>query len=311
MLSLSTSWSYPRHDDGRALAREARAAGFEWIEISHGTKISQLPGLLAAVEAREIKVSSLHNFCPAPVEVMIDAPDVYEFTSHRAVERERAISLTRKTIEMAERFRTSRIVLHLGSVPMKPITQRLEMMARAGELYSRDYCEWKLKLVAQREKVSAVYLQRAKDALEQLLPLCEAKQVQLGIETRSHYEQMPNEREMLILLEYFKDSPWIGAWHDFGHVQRQANLALTDHEQYLRSIASRLIGCHVHDVKWPMKDHRVPLTEAGVAFAQLLPWVPRGIPLVWELSPSQTSADIQDALPRWRTLEAGSGASLI
>lgn len=91
MLSLSTCWNSQRHQDGRELAREARELGFEWIEISHGTKITLLPGLLDAVKAGEIKVSSLHNFCPPPVEVTMDAPDVFEFTSARPSERERTI----------------------------------------------------------------------------------------------------------------------------------------------------------------------------------------------------------------------------
>jgi len=68
---------------GSEVAQEARALGFEFIEISHGTKVSLLPGLMKAFDAGIIRVSSLHNFCPSPVEVLIDAPDAYEFTSHR------------------------------------------------------------------------------------------------------------------------------------------------------------------------------------------------------------------------------------
>jgi len=249
MISLSTCWNSHRHTEGREVAAEARELGFEWIEVSHGTKISLLPGLLAAAAAGEIKVSSLHNFCPAPVEVMIDAPDVYEFTAKKADGQHRAISLTKKTIEMAARFGTDRVVLHLGSVPMRPITARLEALAEGGGLYSRKFTALKLKLVARREKVSALYLGRIRAALDDLLPECAKHGVRLGIETRSHYEQIPNQREMLALMDEFKDCPWIGAWHDFGHVQRQANLALVDHAQYLAQIAPRLLGCHVHDVQ--------------------------------------------------------------
>ena len=84
MLSLSTCWNSHRHEAGEHIAHEARWLGFEYIELSHGLKVSQLPGLLEAVKHSVVKVSSVHNFCPSPVEVMLDAPDAYEFTSHRA-----------------------------------------------------------------------------------------------------------------------------------------------------------------------------------------------------------------------------------
>ena len=298
ILSLSTCWNSHRYQDGAHVAQEARALGFEFIEISHGTKVSLLPGLMQAFDAGLIKVSSLHNFCPSPVEVMIDAPDAYEFTSHRDHERERALALTKQTIQMATRFKASRVVLHMGSVPMRAFTKELEALVHAGEIYSRKYIDLKLKFVEQREKVSAFYLDRARAALRELLPLAEQSGVALAIETRSHFEQVPSEREMLVLLEEFP-APWLGAWHDFGHVQRKANLGLLDHEELLRAIAPRLLGCHVHDVEWPAKDHRVPLSAGGVDFDKLLPLVPGGIPLVWELSPSQRRSKVQEMKPVW------------
>ncbi|HYF36696.1 MAG TPA: TIM barrel protein [Prosthecobacter sp.] len=300
MLSLSTCWNSHRHTEGRDLALESRSLGFEWIEVSHGTKISLLPGLLEAVGAGEIGVSSVHNFCPAPVEVIMDAPDLYEVTAKSDWERRRWIALTIKTMEMARRFGADRVVLHLGRVTMRSVTEKLEAMAKSGGLYSRAYSDLKLGLVAERDRASAAHLDRIRAAFAELLPECEKHQVRLGIETRSHYEQIPNQREMLLLLEEYKDCPWIGAWHDFGHVQRQANLALLDHSQYLGQIAPRLIGCHVHDVQWPARDHRAPLSTGGVDLPNLLPLVPAGVPLVWEVSPRQKTENVKTALDQWR-----------
>ena len=94
MLSLSTCWNSHRHETGGHIAREAKRLGFKHIELSHGLRISHLPGLLKAVKHGFIKVSSVHNFCPSPVEVMMDAPDAFEFTSHRESDRIRALNLT-------------------------------------------------------------------------------------------------------------------------------------------------------------------------------------------------------------------------
>jgi sugar phosphate isomerase/epimerase len=291
MLSLSTCWNSHRHDDGEKIAYEARSLGFEWIELSHGLKVSHLPGLLRAATEGVVKISSVHNFCPSPVEVMMDAPDAYEFTSHRESDRNRALDLTEKTLETAARVGASRVVVHLGSVPMKDYTAKLEAMTHAGRIYSREYTQF--------------YLDRARAALDELLPLCEQFRVALCVETRSHYEQVPEEREMLLLLDAYRDSPWLGFWHDFGHVQRKANLGLLDHAEFLASIAPRLLGCHVHDVEWPAKDHRIPFTGGCVNFDQLLPLLPAQIPLVWELSPGQRMAHVAERAAEWRTRFGG------
>ncbi len=299
MLSLSTCWHSHRYHEGREVALETRAVGFEFIEISHGTQVTLLPGLFQSKDAGIIRVSSVHNFCPSPVEVLIDAPDAYEFTSHRQFDRERALNLTRQSIQTAVRVGADRVVLHLGSVPMRSRTAQLEEMVHAGKIYSREYVDLKLKLVTEREKLSAFYLERARAALRELLPTARQAGVALAIETRSHYEQVPNEREMLLLLQEFQDEPCIGAWHDFGHVQRKANLGLLDHAEFLAQIAPRLLGCHVHDVEWPARDHRIPLSTGGVDFDRLLPLVPKGIPLVWEMSGRQRRARVIEARERW------------
>lgn len=300
MLSLSSCWNSHRHEDGGHIAHEAKALGFQYIELSHGLKISHLPGIIQVVTESGIKISSVHNFCPPPVEVMMDAPDAFEFTSYKEDERLRAMNLTERTMETASKLGAQRVVLHLGSVPMKPITAKLEELALAGKMYSREYTKVKLDLVTKRAKHAQVYLDRARTAVDQLLPLCEQYRVALGIETRSHFEQVPSEEEMLQLLDHYKGSPWIGFWHDFGHVQRKANLGLLDHVQFLASIAPRLLGCHVHDVDWPAKDHRVPLSTGGVDFDTLLPLIPKGIPLVWELSPTQRRSHVRERLAEWK-----------
>lgn len=273
--------------------------GFEWLEISHGTPVTLLPGLLQAAEKGMIKVSSLHAPCPAAIEVKGDAPDAYELTSPREEMRRRAISLTVATLEMAAKFGVGRVVVHLGRVAMPKTTARLEALALAGDLHGRTYVDEKLKAVTLRAKAASQAMAWVDEALQALLPHCEKHQVKLGIETRSHFEQVPSVAEMNGLLTKFSDCPWIGAWHDFGHVQRQANLGFLNHAEFLGQIASHLIGCHVHDVLWPHRDHQIPLRFGGVDFDALLPLVPKDVPLIWELSPRQKRLEIMAAREQW------------
>ena len=299
MRAFSTCWNTHRHTEGEAIAAEIGELGFNTIEISHGTRLTLLPGFFKAVDSGEIRVCSVHHPCPSPVELLHDAPDLYEFSDEVESHRNRALKLAERSLETAARVGADRMVIHLGSVPIKPVTSELEALAKNGGLFGREFTRAKLDLLKRRTDLIQASLERSLAALDHLLPLAEKHGVRIGIETRSHHEQIPTVEELTRILERFSDCPWIGAWHDFGHVQRQANLSFLNHEQALRSISPRLLGCHIHDVGWPDRDHRAPLSTGGVDFSTLLPLLPAEIPLVWEMSPSQSAEVIRRALKSW------------
>ena len=62
--------------------------GFSNIELSHGMTVAKLPGIRKAFQAGKFVCAGVHNYFPSPVEVMIDAPDAYEYTSHPPVRAE-------------------------------------------------------------------------------------------------------------------------------------------------------------------------------------------------------------------------------
>lgn len=298
MLSFSTCWNSSRHTDGEALVSEILDMGFDTIEISHGLSVSLLPGIKQAYDRGGFKVSGLHNFCPSPVEVMIDAPDCYEYTSHRPYERERAVSLTLKTLEYAKQFNASYVVLHMGSVPMKKMSKQLTTMVKEGKLNSREYVKLKLKTIETREKLAPLYVKRAKAALDVIAEKAEEVGIPVAVESRSKYEDVPSEREMIELMEQFKDNPFVGYWHDFGHVQLKANLSMLSHFEWLKTMQPYLIGCHLHDVQWPARDHQVPLTGT-IQYDKLIPLVDPAKPMVWELSPRRKKEQILECRPKW------------
>lgn len=77
-LSLSTSWCSSRHTDGYAMVQEMAGLGFGHIELSHGIRITLVPGILRAVEEGLVKIGSTHNFCPLPMGVNHAAPNLFE-----------------------------------------------------------------------------------------------------------------------------------------------------------------------------------------------------------------------------------------
>lgn len=301
MLSFSTCWNNGRHTDGEAMIDEILALGFRHIELSHGMTITKLPGIRKAFAAGRFRCSGVHNFFPSPVEVMIDAPDAYEYTSHRPWDRKRALEMSLQTLELAAEFRANYLVLHMGSVPLNPkkYTKRLTAMVAEGKQHDAEFTKAKIDFVKKREKIAPLYYSRAIDALEQLVTKAEEYGVILAVESRSRFEDMPTEREMLHLQNHFKDNPWIGYWHDFGHVQLKHNLGLLDHHDWLRSIQPHIIGAHIHDVEWPARDHRTPFTGT-LDYKTLLPFFPKGCPIIWELSPTRKTEEILTALEVWK-----------
>jgi len=102
MISFSTCWNSARNTDGDKMLRQIRNLGFNFVELGHGIRISLMPGIQQMYDKGEVKFSSLHNFCPLPVEVMGASPDCYQFSSPYAKERERAIKQTLQTIDFAD-----------------------------------------------------------------------------------------------------------------------------------------------------------------------------------------------------------------
>ncbi|MDE0827200.1 MAG: TIM barrel protein [Akkermansiaceae bacterium] len=304
MLSFSTCWNNSRHSDGEAMIEEILDLGFDTIELSHGMTVAKLPGIRKAFEAGSFRCSGVHNYFPSPTEVMIDAPDAYEFTSHRPHQRNRAMEMTLRTLAIAEEFKAEYLVLHMGSVPLMPHkkwTGKLTDMAKNGESASPEYAAWKVKCVKKREKDGPLYMNRAIAALENIAEKAAEHGVKLAVESRSKYEDIPTEREMIALQEHFKDNPWVGYWHDFGHVQLKHNLGLLEHDHWLSQMEPYLLGAHVHDVHWPHRDHRVPFTGT-LDYKKLFKHLRPEMPHVWELSPTRESEQIRDALLIWKKM---------
>jgi sugar phosphate isomerase/epimerase len=298
VISFSTCWNSHRHTDGEDMLREIVDLGFNRVELGHGIRISLMPGVQKMFDEGKIQFSSLHNFCPLPVEVLGASPDCYQFSSPSASERERAVKQTLQTIDFAERFQAPFVVLHLGEVRMQAITDSLIDMAKHGKLWSRGYVKKKIRAIKKREAAVASHLQRVKDCLRRVVDYAATKNVKLGIEGRRGYEEIPSEPELVALLDEIK-SPQVGYWHDFGHIQIKENLTFLDHSEWLREIGPRAFGCHVQDCIWPAQDHQPPFA-GSVDLDQLVPLLPRDCEFVWEMSPRKTPEEIQRSVKIWQ-----------
>ena len=281
------------------MLQEILDLGFERVELGHGVRISLMEGVQRMFDQGKVQFSSLHNFCPLPVEITRASPDCYQFSSPDQRERERALRQTFQTIDFAARLGAPNVVLHMGRVPIDDYTEKLLKLAQVGMHFSRGYVKTKLEAVRKREGAAERHVERAKDCLKRIVEHAAQRGVKLGVESRHSWEEIPSEQEMLDLLEEFA-VPQVGYWHDFGHVQVKHNLGFLHHVEWMEQVADRLIGCHLHDTQWPGRDHMPPFT-GDVPYDALIPLLPnKGDTLfVFEMSPRRTREEIIEARDKW------------
>ena len=241
------------------MLREIRDLGFEYAELSHGIRVSLMPGIVEAVEAGEIKISTLHNFCPLPMGVTHAAPNLYEFSADNLRDQELALRHTLKTIDFASRVKAQLIVLHFGSMDLKDYQGKLEEMLARGEKNTPKYLKLAAEAAKKRETQKVKPFARAIATLKRFLPEVEKRNLRLGIECREALQELPVESDFPFLF-YEVGSPAVAYWHDLGHAQIKENLGFLNHAAHLASLADHLAGFHIHDVQFPTKDHCAPGT---------------------------------------------------
>jgi sugar phosphate isomerase/epimerase len=273
------------------MLREIRDLGFDYAELSHGIRISLLPGIFEAVDAGEIKISSLHNFCPLPMGVDRAAPNIYKFSSDDRRERDSAFKHTVRTLDTAVRVKAPLVVLHTGAVDMKDYTDKLLDLVGEGKRDTPKYEKLCTEVMEKREAKKERFMQNAIEMINRIVDEAKPRGLKLGIENREALEEIPFESDFDFFLKELRD-PTVVYWHDTGHAQIKENLGFISHRMHLESMRERLYGFHVHDVEFPGRDHRAP-GMGTIDWPSLQPLVtPRHLK-VFEFSPSIAPKEIE------------------
>ena len=286
------------------MLQEMRELGFERVELSHNIRYHLYAGIVKAVDAGIVSISSVHNFCPVPPEALRPSPNCFQFSDERADSRALAVRRTLDTLDFAVRVKAPAVVLHLGWAGPRGIADRLGQAWEHGRFLDRRYVRAKVAAVAERRALFDAVYGRVRPCLEQLVPEARKRGLRLGFEIREDYAEFPDEVEMERLLADFP-ADVAGYWHDFGHAAAKEFQGWHDHEATLRRRLGRLIGCHIHDCVAPDLDHR-PVGVGGIDFATLAPLVPAGAVRVLELSPRVVPTDVIKSKEAWNLCAAAS-----
>lgn len=293
-FALSTSWNAARHKDAKAIIDEIKQAGFDSVELNFTLTREIVDDISYIVKKGQIKVRTLHNYCPIPEGVRPNqaSPDYYSLASLDEYERKKAVFFTKKTIEQASELGAEAVVLHCGRVRLKDPTRRLMGFFEQDEKNSAEFISIRESMFSQRDLKSKPHFEKTLKSLDALSRFAQKMNILLGIENRVYFMEIPSFEEIALILKKFEGST-VCYWHDVGHAQVFEELGFTSHKDFLQSYSPRMTGIHLHDVKG-VRDHLAPGC-GNFDFLTLKPYIKNSTIKIIEAHRTATIDDIKYA----------------
>jgi len=293
-LALSTSWNAFKHTTAEPLIREIKEAGFQEVELSFNLTSQIVDGVETLSGKNEIRVVSLHNYCPFPEDFPRDKalPDCYSMASCDEDERRRAVFFSQRTIETASRLGAKAVVLHCGRVEMPDATRELIRLFISQAADSDEFKNLRSSMIERRRSQAGAHLKNCLKSLSELERHAQKNKVGLGVETRFYYREIPSYEEIGIIFEEFKGSN-IFYWHDTGHAQFMEDLGFLNHKELIERFKGRLLGIHLHDII-AGQDHYPP-SKGKIDFSWIAPHLKEQTIKVVEAHYPATTQEIRDS----------------
>lgn len=291
------------------MLREIADLGFEYVELSHGIRISLVPGIFQAVQEGVIRVGSAHNFCPLPAGVTQAAPNLFEPSALDARGHSQWVRHTRRSIDFAAQVKARVLVCHLGSVvffwfnPGAALRRYVERTSGFSAASDQRYQARLERAKGRLRTRMGPYWSRTQDSVKGMLEYAGQHGIALGLENREKFEELPVDADFPGFLASLPADAPAGYWHDTGHAHLKETEGLLIHREQLEKNADRLLGFHLHDVSEHGQDHQ-PVGAGRVDFEMVSGfWRPHHL-LVLELSPRVKREDVVVSKARIEALRA-------
>jgi len=288
--ALSTMWGVDQKIPFNQTFEIGRQAGFARFELNH--KVS--PDLFSQWDNNRFYINTVHDPCPAVYTNEDLKANDFLISSLDEKRRITGMDITKRTIDLACKLGARSVVIHPGMIMTD---RRLENQQRAlfaeGKKESREFAEATRALILHRASLAPAHLDQTVKSMDELIGYCRGTGLEIGLENRYHYYDIPLIDEMKILLDLCCDE-WYGFQYDCGHAQTLSVLGFCEHKDWLDRFSKRMIGVHLHDVQG-IKDHQLPGT-GEVDFGMIASYLPMTAHRTLELSPKLTFDDLHTAL---------------
>jgi len=278
---------------------EIAALGFEYVELSHGIRLSLVPGIVRALEEKLIKVATTHNFCPLPPGVNSAAPNMFVPSSSDERVLVQWDRYTRRSIDFAKQVGARLVVAHLGAIehgwfdPVRRVNHLTQEKHGEGTRNLEKLHVVCREAVEKLAKRKGPYWDGMMYRLEPVLEYAREAGVFIGGENREKVEELPIDADFGALFERFGPDSGLVAWHDTGHAHLKEKMGLICQEDLLKANASRLAGFHLHDVRG-YRDH-VPPGTGEIDFDMIARYVRPEHILVLELNPRLNPTEVVES----------------
>ncbi|MDB6095235.1 MAG: Xylose isomerase domain protein barrel [Verrucomicrobia bacterium] len=292
------------------MAQEMAGLGFKFIELSHGIRITLVPGILKACAEGLVEISSTHNFCPLPTGVMHAAPNLFQPSSRSSREIDQWLRHTKRSIDFAAQVGAGVLVCHLGSVefswfdPARKLRAYADRHAGSDLASDKKYLALLAKSLARLRERMPPFWNQTKASIAAVCGHAKEKGVKLGFENRERFNELPLDADYGDFLAELPFETPAGYWHDTGHADLKEKMGVLNHREHLEKMAPWLIGFHLHDVDEAGHDHR-GVGAGKIDFGMISEfWRPEHR-LVLEFSPRISVDDVRRSKERIEALMNG------
>jgi len=301
MLSISTSWM-DEHGRIKEWLAKIKEMGFDAVELSYKVTEAQLMAAETVLGKLQLKVSSIHNFCPMPSDEPSGrhASNYYRLSAVDERERKQAVKWTNIAIDTAQRLRAGVVVIHAGTLDVEDErSPKLFGLYVDGQTDSDEFNNERERILKMREEKKGPYVDALKISLNEVMAYSQTKNVKIGLETRYYPLEIPNFDEIGYFLDLF-GSKGMGYWHDVGHADMNARLGIKLHKDFLESYQDKLIGVHLHGIKG-RRDHLAPF-DGDMNLNELLPYFGPNVLKVIEAKPFASVDLMKTAVTKLQSL---------